>query len=114
MPRVKRGQGHVKKRRSLMKRVKGFQGGRKNLLKQAKVAATKAGMYAYKDRRVKKRTFRALWEVQINAAARMRGMSYSKFIGALKIKQIGINRKILAELAIKNPQVFEAIISSVK
>lgn len=97
-----------------MKRVKGFQGGRKNLLKLAKVAATKAGAYAYKDRRVKKRTFRALWQVQINAAARMHGMSYSQFIGALKTKQIGINRKVLAELAIKNPQIFEAIISSVK
>ena len=114
MPRVKRGKSHLKKRRSLMKRVKGFGGGRKNLIKLAKTADARAGMHAYRDRRVKKRTFRALWQVRINAAVRSADMSYSKFIGALKTKQVGLNRKVLSEIAGNHPGVFQKIVDFFK
>ncbi|MBT4941516.1 MAG: 50S ribosomal protein L20 [Candidatus Magasanikbacteria bacterium] len=114
MSRVKRGLSHMKKRRSLMKRVKGFGGGRKKLIKLAKVADIRAGMHAYRDRRVKKRTFRQLWQVQINAAARMHGMNFSTFIGALKSHKIGLNRKVLSKIAQEKPAVFEKIVETVK
>lgn len=114
MPRVKRGVGHVKKRRNLMKRVKGFEAGRKKLIKLAKTAETKAGAHAFRDRRIKKRTMRALWQVRINAAVRTLGMSYSKFIGALKTKEVGLDRKVLAEIAATQPKVFEKIVDFIK
>ncbi len=114
MPRVKRGKGHLKKRKSLMQRVKGFRWGRKNLLKLAKTADTKAGAHAYRDRRVKKRDMRRLWQVRINAAVRKLGMSYSKFIGACKEKEVGLNRKVLSEIAAEKPAVFEKIVDFVK
>lgn len=97
-----------------MKRVKGFRWGRKNLLKLAKTADTKAGAHAYRDRRLKKRNMRALWQIRINAAVRPLGLSYSKFTGALKKKEVGLNRKVLSELAAKNPNVFEKIVEFVK
>ncbi len=114
MPRVKRGKAHLKKRKNLLKRVKGFGGGRKNLIKQAKTADTRAGMHAYRDRRVKKRLMRRLWQVRINAAVRAFGMSYSKFTGALKEKEVGIDRKVLSQLAAKEPKIFEKIVEFVK
>ena len=114
MPRVKRGMGHVKHRKNLMKRVKGFQAGRKNLIKQAKVAATKAGVHAYRDRRVKKRDMRALFQIRINAAVRPLGFSYSKFMNALKLKSIGLNRKMLSEIAKDYPAVFKKIADATK
>ncbi len=114
MPRVKRGKTHLKKRRKLMKRVKGFEGGRKKLIKLAKTAETKAGAHAYKDRRLKKRNMRKLWQIRINAAVRDMDMSYSKFMGALKQKQVGLNRKVLAELAANNPKIFKKIVDFVK
>lgn len=114
MPRVKRGVGHVKKRRSLMKRVKGFEAGRKNLIKLAKTADMKAGAHAYRDRRVKKRTFRRLWNVNINAAVRALGMSYSTFMHGLKKQNVELNRKMLAKIATDNPDVFAKIVESVK
>lgn len=114
MPRVKRGMGHTKKRRNLMKRVKGFEGGRKNLIKLAKTAEIKAGAHAFRDRRNKKRTTRANWQVQINAAVRTLGTSYSAFTGALKKKEIGLNRKMLAEIAGNFPAVFEKIVAAAK
>lgn len=114
MPRVKRGMMHVKKRRNLMKRVKGFSGGRKHLLKQAKQADTKAGAHAYRDRRNKKREFRKLWQIRINAGTRQNGMSYSTFIGALKANHIGLNRKVLAEMAAEKPVVFGKLVEKVK
>jgi large subunit ribosomal protein L20 len=114
MPRVKRGLGHLKKRRSLMKRVKGFEGGRRKLIKLAKTADTKAGAHAYRDRRVKKRDMRALWQVRINAAVRTLGTSYSKFIGGLKKKEVALDRKVLSEIAAKEPKVFEKIVAFVK
>lgn len=114
MPRVKRGVGHSKKRKNLLKRVKGFGGGRKKLIKVAKTADTKAGAHAFRDRRVKKRTFRRLWQVRINAAIRTFDWSYSKFIGALKEKEVGIDRKVLALLAEKEPNIFKKIVEFVK
>jgi len=114
MPRVKRGVGHVKKRRALKKRVKGFGGGRKSLIKQAKTADTRAGMHAYRDRRVKKRNMRRLWQVRINAAVRALDMSYSKFIGALKTKEVGLDRKVLSQIAADQPKVFKKIVEFVK
>ena len=80
MPRVKRGVIHSKNRRNILKQTKGYKWGRKKLIKLAKTAVNKAGAYAYRDRRAKKRTARALWQVQINAAAREHGLSYSKFM----------------------------------
>lgn len=114
MPRVKRGMMHLKKRRNLMKRVKGFSGGRKNLLKQAKQADTKAGAHAYRARKAKKRDFRRLWQVRINAGARLHDMSYSKFMGGLKAKNIGLNRKVLSEIAAEKPEAFGVIVAQVK
>lgn len=114
MPRVKRAKIHVKKRRNLLKRVKGYRWGRKNLIKQAKVAAKKAGVYAYRDRRKKKTEFRQLWQIRINAACRENGTTYSKFIYQLKKAKVQLDRKILAELAEKHPEVFAKIVESVK
>ena len=114
MPRVKRGTTHVKKRRALHKRVKGFGGGRKNLIKVAKTADLRAGMHAYRDRRVKKRTMRRLWQTRLNAAVRGLGMTYSTFIGASNKKQMGINRKVLSEIAQNNPEIFKKIVDHVQ
>lgn len=114
MSRVKRGLSHLKKRRRLLKRVKGFEGGQKNLIKRAKTAELKAGAHAYRDRRVKKRDFRALFQVRVNAAARERGMSYSAFMNALKKKNIALNRKVLSELAVSSPAAFDTIVAAVK
>ncbi len=114
MPRVKRGMGHAKKRRSLMKRVKGFEAGRKNLIKLAKTADTKAGAHAYRDRRRKKRDFRRLWQVRINAAVHELGTTYSKFMGGLKAKNVLLDRKVLSEIAAKEPKIFKKIAELVK
>ncbi|OGH59458.1 MAG: 50S ribosomal protein L20 [Candidatus Magasanikbacteria bacterium RIFCSPHIGHO2_01_FULL_33_34] len=114
MPRVKRGVGHVKKRRNLMKRVKGFEAGRKNLIKLAKTADTKAGAHAFRDRRRKKGEFRRVWQIRINAAVREFGLNYSKFIGGLKTKNIKLDRKVLAEIAATEPKVFKKIVELVK
>lgn len=114
MPRVKRGLHHSKRRRNILKKVKGFEGGRKSLLKLAKTAATKAGAHAYRDRRNKKRLARQVWQVRINAAVRELGTSYSAFTGALKKKEVGLDRKVLATIADKHPAVFAKIAEFVK
>jgi large subunit ribosomal protein L20 len=114
MPRVKRGTSHVKKRKSLLKAVKGYKWGRKNLIKLARTARTKAGAHSYVDRRKKKRTMRGLWQIKINAFVREFGFSYSRFINALKINKIEVDRKILADLAVNNKDVLEAIIAKIK
>lgn len=114
MSRVKRGMMHVKRRRGILQKTKGFEAGRKNLIKLAKVASTKAGVYAYKDRKIKKRTNRAEWQLRINAALRPLGWSYSKFMGALKGKEIDLNRKMLAQIGAEYPEVFKKILESVK
>ncbi|MBU0649038.1 50S ribosomal protein L20 [Patescibacteria group bacterium] len=114
MPRVKRGKAHLAKRKKLLKKTKGYKWGRKKLIKIAKTAVTKAGAHAYSDRRKKKRTRRALWLIKINAGLRKHGLTYSKFMGALKKKNIEIDRKILAQLAENEPKVFKALIEKVK
>ena len=110
MPRVKRGMTHVKKRRKLLKDVKGYKWGRKNLIKLAKTARTKAGAHAYTDRRKKKRVMRGLWQIKINAFVREHDLSYSKFINLLKINKIEVDRKILADLAVNDKEVLTALI----
>jgi large subunit ribosomal protein L20 len=105
---------HSKRRKNVLKQTKGFRWGRKKLIKVAKTAAVKAGAYAYRDRRAKKRTARALWQVQLNAAVREYGISYSKFIAGLKTAKIEMDRKVLAQLAQKHPAVFAKIVEKVK
>ena len=114
MPRVKRGTQHTKRRKNILKRTKGMKWGRKSKLRLARVAALKAGVYAYRDRRNKKRDFRRLWQIRINAAVRPLGMNYSKFIHAVKEAGILLDRKILSTLAKDNPAVFEKIVETVK
>jgi len=114
MPRVKRGMTHVKKRRKLLKAVKGYKWGRKNLIKVAKTARTKAGAHSYVDRRKKKRVMRGLWQIKINAFVREHGLSYSRFINLLKINKIEVDRKILAELAVSNKETLIALINKIK
>jgi len=108
--RVKRGFKARHRRKKVLKLAKGFRGGRKNLFRTAKNAVDKALTYAYRDRRQKKRDFRRLWNIRINAAARMNGTNYSKLIHALKVSNIEIDRKILADLAISDPGAFTAIV----
>lgn len=114
MPRVKRGITHVKKRRKLLAKAKGFMWGRKNLIKLAKTAVVKAGVHAYVDRRKKKRVNRGLWQVKIGAFVKEQGLSYSRFIGGLKKQQIEIDRKILSDLAVNNKEVLAKLVAEVK
>ncbi len=97
-----------------MKQAKGYFGRRKNVWTVAKNAVEKAMLYAYRDRRNKKRTFRSLWITRINAGARMHGMSYSQFMGKVKANGIELNRKVLADLAMNHPEAFKAIVEKVK
>ncbi len=114
MPRVKRGTQHVKRRNNLLARVKGFSWGRKSKIRLARPAMLKAGMYAFRDRRAKKRTFRNLWTIKINAAVREFGLSYSTFIAKLKTANVALDRKVLAVIAEKHANVFGKIVESVK
>jgi large subunit ribosomal protein L20 len=114
MVRVKRGSQTHKHKKHLLKHAKGFKWGRKSKFKAAKDALRHAWTYAYRDRKVKKRTFRGLWNLQINAAARPLGITYSKLIKALKDKKIEIDRKMLSELTKKYPEIFVKIIEEVK
>lgn len=113
MPRVKRGTTHTKRRKNLLKKVKGYKWGRKKLVKLASTAQTKAGAHAFMDRRKKKRTNRGLWQIKINAFVREHGITYSKFIDALKKNNIEIDRKILADLAVNNKKVLASIVEKV-
>ena len=114
MPRVKRGTQHTKRRRNLLSKVKGYRWGRKSRIRLARPAMLKAGVYAYRDRRNKKRTFRRLWNIKINAAARLNGTTYSSFINALKAENVELDRKVLAQIAENHPTVFSKIVESVK
>ncbi len=114
MVRVKRGKTAHKRRKKLLKQAKGFRWGRKNKYRAAKEALMHAWSYSYRDRKTKKREKRQLWQIQINAACRKQDISYSKFMGQLKKKNIEIDRKILAELANKEPKIFEKIVEKVK
>jgi len=112
--RIKRGKTHLQKRKRLLKQAKGYKWGRKNIPKLAKVAITKAGVHAFRDRRRKKREFRRLWNIKINAGVREHGLSYSKFINALKKNKIELDRKVLADLAEHEPKIFAEIVKAVK
>ncbi|MBA4344466.1 MAG: 50S ribosomal protein L20 [Methylibium sp.] len=114
MPRVKRGVTARARHKKVLALAKGFRGRRKNVFRIAKQAVMKAGQYAYRDRRAKKRVFRALWIARINAASRGLGLSYSKFVAGLKKAQIDIDRKVLADLAVNDPAGFASIFAKVK
>ncbi len=114
MPRVKRGTTHVKKRRKLLQQVKGYKWGRKKLIRLAKTAQTKAGAHAFVDRRKKKRVMRGLWQIKINAFVREHGLSYSVFINNLKTSKVELDRKVLADMAVNDPEVLKAIIDKTK
>ena len=114
MPRSVNHVASKAKRTKILKRTKGYYGARKNVWTVAKNTWEKGLTYAYRDRRNKKRSFRALWIQRINAAARLDGMSYSQLMGALHKAGIEINRKVLADLAVNNPEAFKAIVAKVK
>ncbi len=107
--RVKRGFKARRRRKKVLKLAKGYRGGRSKLFRTAADAVDKALMYAYRDRRVRKRDFRRLWIARINAAARMNNLSYSKFVHGLKLAGVELDRKVLAELAISDPSGFTQI-----
>jgi len=109
--RIKRGFKARKRRKKVLKLAKGFRGGRSKLFRTAADAVDKALMYAYRDRRARKRDFRRLWISRINAAARMNNLSYSKFIHGLKLADVRLDRKVLAELAVSDPSGFSKIAS---
>ena len=114
MARIKRAVAAKKKRRTVMHRAKGYYGAASRTYKHAKEQVQHSLQYQYRDRRNKKRTFRALWIQRINAAARLQDMSYSQLMGALHKAGIEINRKVLADLAVNNPEAFKAIVDKVK
>lgn len=114
MSRVKRGVRANKRKKNILKRTKGFLGGRKSKFAAAKQALLKAGQYAFRDRKARKRVFRALWITRLNAAVREEGLSYSKFIAGLKKNKVELDRKILAQIAFENPDIFKKIVEKVK
>ena len=114
MPRSVNSVASRARRKKVMKQAKGYFGRRKNVWTVAKNAVEKAMVYAYRDRRNKKRNFRALWITRINAGARLHGMSYSQFMGKVKANNIELNRKVLADLAMNHPDAFKAIVDKVK
>lgn len=101
-------------KKRLFKKVKGFRGGRGGLLRTAKESLVRAGVYAFRDRRVRKRDFRGLWIIRINAAVRQRGLRYSEFIHGLIKAQIQLDRKVLSDMAINDPAAFDAVVAQVK
>ena len=114
MARVKRGvQAHARHKK-IVKLAKGYSGRRKNVFRVAKQAVIKAGQYAYRDRKQRKRQFRLLWIARINAASRQNGLSYSQLIHGLQKAEILIDRKILADMAVRDSEAFEAIVSEAK
>lgn len=110
MARVKRGVTAHARHRKVVKAAKGYYGRRKNIFRVANQAVEKAGQYAYRDRRVKKRKFRSLWIQRINAAVREHGLTYGRFINGLSLAGIEVDRKILADLAVREPEAFKAIV----
>ena len=114
MPRVKRGVTARARHKKILALAKGYRGRRKNVYRVAKQAVMKAGQYAYRDRRTRKRVFRALWIARINAGARSHGVTYSRFIAGLKRASIELDRKVLSDMAINDPAAFGAIVAKVK
>jgi len=114
MPRVKRGVVAKARHRKILGKAKGYYGARSKLYRTAKQAVIKAGQYAYRDRRQRKRQFRALWIARINAAARLHGLSYSRFINGLKQSAIELDRKVLADIAVHDPVAFGVLAEQAK
>ncbi len=114
MPRVKRGVTAHARHKKILKLAKGYYGARSRVFRVAKQAVIKAGQYAYRDRRQRKRQFRALWIARINAAVRESGMSYSRFINALKLASIDLDRKALADMAVHDKEGFAELVKQVK
>jgi large subunit ribosomal protein L20 len=114
MPRSVNSVAKRARRKKVLKQAKGYFGRRKNVWTVAKNAVEKGLQYAYRDRRAKKRNFRALWIMRINAASRLHGLTYSQLINKLKLNNIDINRKVLADLAVNDPEGFKAIVEKVK
>ncbi|MFL6625702.1 MAG: 50S ribosomal protein L20 [Vitreoscilla sp.] len=114
MPRVKRGVTARARHKKILALAKGYRGRRKNVYRVAKQAVMKAGQYAYRDRRTRKRVFRQLWIARINAGARSHGVTYSRFIAGLKKLSIDLDRKVLSDMAINDPAAFGAIVAKVK
>ena len=114
MPRSVNSVASRARRKKILKQAKGYFGRRKNVWTVAKNAVDKAMLYAYRDRKTKKRNFRALWIARINAAARLNGMSYSQFMGKVKANDIQLNRKVLPDLAMNHPKAFKAVVDKIK
>jgi large subunit ribosomal protein L20 len=114
MPRVKRGVTARARHKKILALAKGYRGRRNNVYRIAKQAVMRAGQYAYRDRRTRKRVFRSLWIARINAAAREHGINYSRFVAGLNRCAIGLDRKVLAELAVNNKPAFASIVAQVK
>ena len=114
MTRVKRGVMTKKRHKNVLKAAKGFRWGRKNLFTKAKEAVIKAGKYAHRDRRAKKRNFRSLWITRLNTALRLHGLKYRDFVAFEKAKNIELDRKVLSELAVENPKIFKAFAEKIK
>jgi large subunit ribosomal protein L20 len=114
MPRVKRGVVAHRRHKKVLKQAKGYYGARSRIFRVAKQAVTKAGQYAYRDRRQRKRQFRALWITRINAQSRVNGLSYSRLINGLKKADIGLDRRVLADLAVHDKPAFAAIVEQAK
>jgi len=114
MTRVKRGFKRVRRRKRMLKLAKGFYGAKSRLYRSAKEAVDRALKYAYKGRKIRKRDFRSLWIVRINAACGLNGLSYSRFMGGLKKAGVALDRKILADLAVRNPETFSKLVEVAK
>ena len=112
--RIKRGVNAVKKRRKILKNAKGYFGAKSKLYRVARQAVMKSQNYAYVGRKLKKRDFRSLWITRINAAARLNGLNYSKFMSGLKKNGIDLNRKVLADLAVNDPSAFTALCEKIR
>lgn len=113
MARVKRGVAANKRRKNLLKLAKGFKWGRSTRYRAAKEAILKAGKYAYRDRRAKKRTMRSLWIIRLNNALRLHGSKYSTFISTMTKKNIQLDRKVLSQMAVENPETFETLVKTI-
>ena len=114
MPRVKRGVTSKRRHKRILRQAKGYYGGRSNLIKTAREAVERGWRYAYRDRKQRKRVFRALWIARINAAAREHGLSYSRFMDGLKRANVEIDRKVLAQLAVSDPKAFSDLAALAK
>ncbi|MFL2610822.1 MAG: 50S ribosomal protein L20 [Flavobacteriaceae bacterium] len=114
MPRSKNSVASRSKRKKILKKAKGFYGRRKNVWKVAKNAVEKGLTYSYRDRKNKKRSFRLLWIIRINAAARLHGITYGKLISNLKSEKVNLDRKVLSDIAMNHPETFSKIVSKVK